>query len=74
MQFFQVGFVILDSNIILLFMEAYGPLSKGIILTSKFTSKSNLFTINTNFVADPKSTNFILKDGFLQKLFQGWEI
>ena len=55
-------------------MEAYDPLSKGVILTSKFTGKSNLFAINTNFVADPESTDFILKDGFLQNPFQGWEI
>lgn len=66
--------MIFDSNIILLFMETYDPLSKGVILTSKFVSKSDLFAINTNFVADPESTDFILKDGFLQKLFQGWEM
>ena len=74
MQFFQIGFMIFDSNIILLFMETYDPLSKGVILTSKFVIKSDLFAINTNFVADPESTDFILKDGFLQKLFQGWEM
>ena len=45
-------------------MEAQDQLNKGVVLTSKFTSQSNVFAINTNFVVDPESTSFIQKNVF----------
>ena len=51
-------------------METNDQLNKGVFLTIKFISQSDLFAINTSFVADLKSTNFIFKNGFCKSCFK----